>query len=151
MQKNQQYYYIDIWCGTPATMCAFHMNQIAWSTYPCVLTIVTAYQGSIKKICSQMTFLVFLFTIIFQIDSYNKSTSHLFEATLSTVVCSVAVIAQLFRLSTHPKATELRVTALASLDRHLRRLARADVALLPAGVQHGGGKGARCTAAWLLP
>ena len=69
----------------------------------------------------------------------------------STVVCYVAVIAQLFRLSTHPKATELRVTALASLDRHLRRLARADVALLPAGVQHGGGKGARCTAAWLLP
>ena len=92
-----------------------------------------------------------LYIYIFQIDSYNKSTSHLFEATLSTVVCYVAVIAQLFRLSTHPKATELRVTALAPLDRHLRRLARADVALLPAGVQHGGGKGARCTAAWLLP
>ena len=93
-----------------------------------------------------------LFLYIFQIDSYNKSTSHIFGAIpWSTVACYIAVIAQLFRFSTHPKAAELCVAALAPLDRHLRRLARADVALLPAGVQHGGGKGARCTAAWLLP
>ena len=84
----------------------------------------------------------------------HKYGPHLRCHPWSTVVCSIAVIAQLFRLSTHPETAELRVAPFAPLDRHLRRLARASGGwrwarwswlhhhhlsdLLPAGVQEGG-------------
>ena len=42
------------------SMCAYHMDLIVGSTYLCMHTIVTTYPVSIKQICSQMTFIVFL-------------------------------------------------------------------------------------------
>ena len=61
-------------------VCAYHMDLIVGSTYLCMHTIVTTYQVSIKQICSQKTFLVFL-NHVFTICALLKSFPSLVDTT----------------------------------------------------------------------